>query len=263
MIERVVISNKQPPPLQGRIKVVLDNPNASASELSEIIAETELAIVTADEVIASERASAADLTSTPSAEAAQDAISRAEAAGFNRDRLHGAMPKLRDKLSAALAAEARDKWQATCNKVKAEQEALLQEYKGIDQAYRSAKAERDKLIERMEACDLDASRVNDAACELDIWDRQLEPLLESPAPKRRWGPPKVEGSFAASYAQSMVAPYHPGQNWSDPEEVARRRQDAEREQNRISAFYAEQTAMQESARNEAERKRFQQQQRRG
>jgi hypothetical protein len=186
-----VIPAKQAPPLQSRIVTVLNNPNASASELSELVAETELAIVTADEVIAGERASAADLTSTPSAEAAQQAISRAEAAQLNRDRLQSALPKLRDRYTAALATERRDRWASDYKKVEAASSKLLEEYNGVHQAYLSAKAERDDLIRRMQDVDLDVERVNDTAGELGIWDRQLEPLLEPAAPERKWGPPKI------------------------------------------------------------------------
>jgi hypothetical protein len=52
-----------------------------------------------------------DLISTPSAEAAQDAISRADAAQINRDRLQSALPRLRDRHTAALASERRDRWE--------------------------------------------------------------------------------------------------------------------------------------------------------
>jgi hypothetical protein len=253
-----VISAKQPPPLQGRIVKVLDNPNASASELSELVAETELAIVAAEHVMASERAKAADLIRTPSAEAAQDAMSRAEAAQLNRDRLQSALPKMREMYAAALAIERRDRWASNYEKVKAEQDELRQEYNGVHQAYLSAKTERGKLIRRMEDCDLDAQRVNDAACDLDIWDRELEPLLESAAPERKWGPPKiVNGGIAVAMAQSMVSPttYGPA-DWASPEYQAARRAEIEKDQARIAEFYSHQTEQQEERQNAEERERF-------
>jgi hypothetical protein len=252
---------KQTPPLQSRIVTMLDNPNASASEMSELIAETELAIVTADETIASERAKAADLTSTPSAEAAQQAISRAEAAKINHDRLSGVLPKLRERYTAALVTERRDRWASDHNKVKAAQQALLQQYQGIDLTYRSAKAERDDLIRRMHDCDLDVERINTVAGDLDIWDRQLEPLLEPAAAERKWGPPRINGGLAVALAQSMAPPAYDPADWSKPEYQAARRAEAEREQQRIGEFYQRATEEQEKRQNEEEHQRFQQQHR--
>jgi hypothetical protein len=256
MNERVVGSNKQPPPLQSRIITVLDNPSASASELSEIVAETELAIVTADEVIASERAKAADLMATPSAEAAQDAISRAEAAQLTLTRLQSATPKLRERYTAALSTERRDRWASDYKKVEAAADQLRQEYKGIDQAYRSAKAERGKLIRRMQDCDLDVERVNTVAGDLDIWDRQLEPLLEPMQERKKWGSPRVEGGLAVAMAQSMSPPPCDPARWSDPTVRAQQRAEAAKRQREISDFYAEQTVQQESRQNLEEAQRY-------
>jgi hypothetical protein len=258
MNERVVGSNKQQaPPLQSRIVTVLDNPNASASELSELVAETELAIVTADEVIASERASAADLISTPSADSVQQAISRAEAAKINRDRLSGVLPKLRDRYTAALATERRDRWASDYKKVEAASDKLLQEYKDIDQAYRSAKAERDKLIRRMQDCDLDVERVNAAACDLDIWDLRLEPLLETMQPELKWGAPRISnGSLAVACAQAMMPPSYNPADWSKPDVRAQQRAEAEKQQREMASYYEQATKDQEARQNEEDRAQF-------
>ena len=82
---------------------------------------------------------------------------------------------------------------------------------------------------------------------------QLPDFVESA--RTRWPAPTLT-SFAAAYAETTSAPYHPSQRWADPEVVARRRQQAEREQRRQAEFYSEQTATQESAWNDAERERF-------
>ena len=97
---------------------MLNNPNSESEALYEIIAATELAIVAADEAVSSERASAADLISTPSAEAAQHAISRGEAREIIRDRLQSALPNLRKKLSAALRSEAHERWLSDFSRVR-------------------------------------------------------------------------------------------------------------------------------------------------
>jgi hypothetical protein len=251
------VNRHESPSLERRIVAALGNANASGAELSELVAEIEQAVAAADQTVASEREQAADLVSTPSAEAAQQAMSRAEVAAFTRDRLRGVLPKLRERYTAALVIERRDRWTNDCKKVEAEQEALRQEYKGIDQAYRSAKSERDKLIRRMEDCDLDCERVNAAARELNIWDRQLEPMLEPMQPERKWGTPKIaNGNLAAVMAQSMVPSAYDPARWSDPEVRAQRRAEIMKEQQRIGEHYARMTEEQEQRQNAEERQRF-------
>lgn len=249
---------KQAQPLQSRIVKVLDNPNAGAGELSELIAETELAIIAANETVSSERAQAADLISTPSPEAAQQAISRAEAAKINHDRLSGVLPRLRDRYTEALAIERRDRWLSDYKKVEAASDKLREEYNAIHQAYLSAKAKRDDLIRRMAACDLDVKRVNTIAGDLGIWDRQLEPLLEPTQPERTWGAPRIaNGGLAVACAQSMAPQptYNPA-DWSKPEVQSRRRAEVEKQHREIGEFYQRETEQQENRINAEERERF-------
>lgn len=98
-------------------------------------------------------------TRVSSAEAAQDAISRAEAAQINRDRLQSALPKLREKLSAALAEEA--KWFADYRRVRQkldEAATLFKQYPEHAQAIAD-------LFELAEAVDREVSRINGSAPE--------------------------------------------------------------------------------------------------
>jgi hypothetical protein len=255
-MEAEMIAKQSSPSLQQRIVSVLANSNASASELSALVAETELAIVTADETIASERANATDLISTPTADAAQDAISRAEAAALNQARLQSALPQLRAHYTEALATERRDRWESDRNKVSRQRDELLEEYNGVQQAYLSAKADRDKLLRRMEDCDLDIERINILADDLNIYDLQLEPMLDPPIQERRWGPPRVEGGLAVAMAQSMVPPAYNPADWSKPEVQQQRRAGLEKQHREIGEFYQRQTEQQEERINREERERF-------
>jgi hypothetical protein len=257
MEDKIMIAKQAQPLLQTRIVKVLDNPNAGAGELSELIAETELAIIIAKETVSSERASATDLIGTPSPEAAQAAISRAEAAKINHDRLSGVLPKLRDRYTEALATERRDRWASDYKKIETARDKLREEYNAIHQAYLSAKAKRDDLIQRMAACDLDVRRVNTIAGDLGIWDRQLEPLLESAAPERTWGPPRIaNGGLAVALAQSMAPPTYDPADWSKPEVQARRRAEVEKQHREIGEHYQTMTVEQEDRINREERERM-------
>ena len=254
MIDRTV-SNKQPPTLEQRIKVALDNQIGSEA-LIELIRDTEAAAQDMDQAITTERARLLDIAQCSDPAEARERIATLET---SRDRLRHMIPRLKEKLSTVLASEACDKWQAACNKVKAEQEALLDEYADVHQAYRSAKAKRDDLIRRMEDCDLDCERVNDAARELDIWDRQLEPLLQPVQPERTWGPPRISnGGLAVACAQSMVPPTYYPADWSKPEVQAQRRAEAEKSQREMGAYYEQAGKDQETRQNAEERERFQQ-----
>jgi hypothetical protein len=268
------MTNKPAPLTLGqRIVTALGNPNASASELSELVAETELAIVTADETVSSERADAADLISTPSAEAAQAAISRADAAQINRDRLRSALPKLREKLSAALVEEAKERWLADYKRVRQQLDnaatlfgSYIEHAEAIVRLFAVA-AEVDKEVSRINGSAPDGVHLRLRSVELEA--RNLDrfslddPSLAATVELRDWNhsgqklwPVQNPNSFAAEFASSMVVPPHPGAHWADPEVVARRRQEAEREQQRIGEFYEQQTAAQEQRQNAEEKERF-------
>jgi hypothetical protein len=150
----------------------LENPNAGSADLHELIGETEQAIAAADEVIASERAAAADLISTPSADASQQAISRAEAATINRTRLSGVLPKLRDKLTATLASERPAKWLGFYETANAERQKLAHE---IDTTRARVKAELGSLNRRLKECNAECRSINDMALDIGEY-REIEML---------------------------------------------------------------------------------------
>ena len=265
-----------PSTLQQRIVAVLGNASASAAELAECIADTEQAIVEADEVITRERASAADLISTPSGEAAEQAISRAEAAKINRDRLNGILPKLKARLAASLESERHDRWLSEYCKAKAERDAVAAEFADN---YPRLVAELVGLFCRMQQCDQKSAEVDTQASNLNNEHRRLgkvelcarglanfsrsDPeiakVLSLPdldhSDQMAW-PPK-QPSMAAAFAQSMVVP-HPGAAWSTPEERERRRVQAETENTQMAAWHESATASENERINRQEAERFRQ-----
>jgi hypothetical protein len=99
--------NKHTPTLEQRVVTALANPNNGSEALVELIRETETAAQAADQSAAEERRLALDLVLRPNPKEAHDAVVGAE---ITRDRLKANLPKLRDKLAEALAAEAKERW---------------------------------------------------------------------------------------------------------------------------------------------------------
>jgi hypothetical protein len=259
--------------LESRITAMLNNPNSESEALYEIINATELAIATAQQTIDSERASAADLICTPSAEAAQHAISRAEAAQMNRDRLNSALPNLRKKLSAALREEAKEKWLADYRRVhqrRDEAVALFRDY----QKHAEAIAQMFALAE---VVDKEVSRINSNAPDgelrrlhsVELEARNItefsrdNPSLSETVQLRDWNssgkslwPCTSSGSFAAEFASGMAAPIYDPADWSKPELQLRRRAEVERQHHEIGEFYQRETEQQEQRLNAEERERM-------
>ena len=268
-----MINKQSTPPLESRITAMLNNPNSESEALYEIIASTELAIVTADETMTSERAKAVDLTSTPSAEAAQDAISRAEAATINRDRLQSALPKLRDKLAGALRSEEHERWLSDFIRVRQKRDeaaAVFETYSEHAQAIVQmfALAEQvDKEISRINGQAPDGEHLRLRAVELEARDLDgftiNNPSLASTVELRDWNnsehklwPLTSSGSLAAAFAETMMVPYHPGAAWSDPAIQAQRRAEQEKQNRETGKNYQRMTAEQEDRINREERERF-------
>jgi hypothetical protein len=101
--------------IEQRIVTILNNENASAAEVAEIVCEAESAAQTADRAVAAERARAMDVERSPNVEAAHQAVAESVLA---RERLRAALAKLRMKLSEAQAAEAQERWLVEFNRVK-------------------------------------------------------------------------------------------------------------------------------------------------
>jgi hypothetical protein len=268
--------NKLPLTLEQHIVAALDNPNASAAELGELVAQTELAIAAAEETVTTARAKAADVLAAPTPREAQDALADAHAAKLTGDRLHGVLPKLREKLTGALEAERHSRWLAEYRRVATERDALAREFADT---YPAIVAKLADLFGRMAACDLKCAEVNSSAsalrceqrrlirCELharglEAFSRDYRPeiakavvLPDFVESDRTVWPPK-QPSMAVAYAETLMVPAHPGSHWADDDVRRQRRKESEKEQRRISDFYQEQTASQEDRLNAEERQRF-------
>jgi hypothetical protein len=273
MVERVILNKSAPAPLASRINAALDNANSGSADWCELLAETELAISEADAVVLLERSKAIDISASPSAEAAQDALARASAAAFNRDRLQSILPRMREKLTASLEGERHARWLADYRKVEAERDALAAEFA---ETYPNLVAQLADLFGRMDANGRRCAEINSSASALQNEHRRLlKPELHArgldafsrdypeisktmvlpdcmESGRNIW-PPK-QPSMAAEFA-GMAVPYHPGAAWSDPEVREQRRQEVASEHHRIGEFYQQQTKDQEERVNREERQR--------
>lgn len=253
--------------IEQRIVAALANENAGSDALTELIRETEQAAQTFEQTANQERAKALDLSSDP--KAAHERVVDAE---ISRDRLNTALPKLRDKLTEALAKEANDRWWSNHKRVKEKLDEAVTLFKtygehaeAISNLFALA-ANVDKEISDLNGSAPDGVNhrlrpVELEARNLDRFDRD-NPSLSSTVELRSWAnsgrklwPRTSSGSFAAMAVAGMTVP-HPGSHWADPATQRQRREQIEKE-NAHSAAFHEQAAKDEEARlNREERERF-------
>jgi hypothetical protein len=258
--------------LEQRIVSMLANTDAGNSDdIFGLMAEVEAAITLADHDIAALRAKSVDITSDP--DVAHQGIVDAEAAKLARDRLHGAVPKLRDKLTAALRSEERERWLSDFSSVRQQRDDAVSLFRDYPQ--------HAKMIAQMfalaEQADKEVSRINGSAPDgehrrlrsVELEARDLDgftinnPSLASTVELRDWENAgrklwPCTPSLAAQYAALSVAvPYHPGALWSDPEVQAQRRAEKEKQNREIGEHYQRMTAEQEDRINREERERVQ------
>jgi hypothetical protein len=261
--------NKHTSTLEDRIRTALANPLGSDA-LTELIREVEAAVATADATAISARTDMNDLVLCPDPKAARDRLVEAET---RRDRLSAARKPLGDSLSAALAAEAYDRWWGEYRKVKEKLAAAVTVFKEYPQ-HAQAIVEAFTLAAEV---DREVSRLNGSAP--DSIDRRLrsveltargmmafsrdQPSLAANTVLPRWDasarnvwPAKPSTSLAVAYAESMIAPPHPYPGgWGDPAERERRREAVEREQARSAVFHEQAARDEEDRKNREERER--------
>jgi hypothetical protein len=251
-------STKPQTTLEQRGVSALDNPNSGASELSELVAETELAIVTADETASAMRMKAADVLATPTPREAHDTMAQANAAELTRDRLRGILPKLKERYTAALVTERHAKWLGYYEIANAKREALAEV---LDATRSRIKAELGSLNGRIKECNSECGYVNDMACEIgEYHDLDLLPLFAAlrtidaeTSTEPDW---RAANSSATAFAASMAPPTYDPARWSDPDVRAQQRAEAEKRQREMGEFYQRQTEAQEERQNAEERERF-------
>jgi hypothetical protein len=268
MIERVVI-NKSAPTLEQRIVAALGNPNNGSDTLIELIRETEIAATTADQAAIDQHAKALDLVASPDAGQAHQRVIAAE---MTRDRLKTNLPKLRDKLSTALAEEAHERWLADFSRVRRQLDEAVTLFKDYQQhaeaiARMFALAEQvDKKISRINGNAPDGEHRRLRSVELEARDMTQftrdNPALVATVELRDWEnsgrklwPLQSSGSMAAAFASGMAVPPHPGINWTDPEVQHQRRAEIDKQHREIGEHYQQQTRDQEERVNREERQR--------
>jgi len=253
-------------PLEQRIVAALANPNNGSEPLAELIRDTEAAAAAADRTAVDERAKAVDLLQSPDPKAAHQRVVDAE---ISRDRLKASLPKLREKLTAALEAEHHARWLNDYRSVKKQ----LDEAVTLFNSYREHSEAIAQMFAVAVGMDREVSRINLNAPDGE--NRRLPPVelaargmtgftrdnpsLATTVVLPRWDasartlwPQRPTTSLAAEVASSMVAPPHPyPQGWGDPAERERRRDAKERDQARSATFH-EQAALDEEDRKNAE-----------
>jgi hypothetical protein len=269
--------NKHNVTLEQRIIATLGNTNAGSQELAELIGEVEQAAATADQTITTERAKLLDLTQCRDPDEARERIA---VLVTSRDRLTAARKPLADSLSAALAAEQKDRWWSEYRKVKTKLDAAVTAYKDYQQHADAIVS----LFGLAAEVDREVSRLNETAP--DGIDRRLrsveltargmgsfsrdQPSLSSQTILPRWDasarnlwPARPATSLAAEVAASMLAPPHPyPQGWGDPVERERRREAIERDQARSATFHESAARDEEDRKNTEAREQFAQAHRR-
>jgi len=93
--------------LEHRIAFALTDDAVTTAALSELIQETDAAIIAADATAESERAKALDPTLSPDPKAAREAMQTAE---FARDRLRTVLPRLQKRYERVASAERKAAW---------------------------------------------------------------------------------------------------------------------------------------------------------
>jgi hypothetical protein len=132
----------------------------------------------------------------------------------------------------------------------------------VDAARSRIHTELRSLNGRIKECNSECEYVNDMAREIGEYRAlDLLPLFAAlrtiDADETSTGPDwRAANSFAVACAQSMVAPYHPGARWAEPEVQARRRAEAEKQQREIAEHYARMSREQEDRQNAEEKERF-------
>jgi hypothetical protein len=210
--------------IEQKISSALTNPNIGSTDLTELIAEVAEAAAVAENSAAAEREKALDLVASPNIDEAHEAIVAAE---LSRDRLRAILPKLRNRLTEALATAQHERWLVDYQRIE----------KLRDQAAQKFARQYPELLDSLVAlfCDADeidkeCARVNSTApsgehrrlvcVELTARGGLKEFTRSQPSIAKTiqlpeweqsstlaWPPPQP--SFAATYAASMVPTFDP------------------------------------------------------
>jgi hypothetical protein len=267
--------NKQSSPnaLEKRVVAVLGgNGNLpSVAELQELIRDTAESAQANFDAAESERVKALDLVSCPDPAEAHERIA---AAKLSAERFSVALPKLRDKLRSALAAEEKDRWWSDYKKVKTQLDEAVTLFKTYDE-HAQAIAQMFALAATVDKTisDLNGRAPNDEHRRLRSVEQTARcltlsrenPSLASQTILPLWNhssrtlwPQRPSTGMAADFAQSMMPAPHPGARWGEPDERERRRAEAEKENAQMADYHQTAQKNEDDRINAAERERFRQ-----
>jgi hypothetical protein len=263
--------------LEKRIAATLNNGNAGSDELSELILAVEAAATAANTAATAQREAAVDILAAPDPKAAHENVVAAE---LTRDRLRHALPPLRDRLAAALDAEASARFDETYRRGEA---LLAQEAENFARAWDLMNELRD-IFQSATATDKALAAINSEAATLsgefrrlrstELTARGLEQFSrDEPSIMKTcvlpswqnsahnvWPPPQM--AFGASYALSMEFPSHTGgvsgfigPGWETEEMQERFQTEREKERQRQTTHYQQMSKQQEERINAEERER--------
>ncbi len=271
--------SKPTPTLEQRILAALDNPDASSAELSEIIAAAEQFVAATDAKVAEMRSLASDLIATPSAEAAHTAVIEADQLKTRRDRVNGALPRLRAALTQALHDEACALWAADLQRVQLQLDQAVAAFRRYPElaseiaAIFTLAAQTDQAIDQLNAsapdgCHERLRSVELTARGLERFDRD-RPCLTGDTILPEWDlscrdiwPPRSlktgsPNAFAASYAASLALSSPPGGgDGGDWWKELAARDAAKRADTTMADYYTQQTAAQQARENREAAERF-------
>ena len=224
----------------------------TASDLSDLLEQTDLAVIAAEQFAKAEHERALDPTQSPEPRAARQA---AEDAQFMVGRLRTLQPRLLARYQQVCQQEAVQEYLAKRNALASERDALEQE---LRETYQDAATKLINLFARVRAFKQSAQhQLGDPPANVEplpalagahLLDKVQ--LFEFDSGQQTFPPPST---FASDYVSSMRFDTHPGAAWSDPE--IQQRQRAERETERQhNAAYHERAAREQLARQNKELK---------
>ena len=144
------------PALEQKIAAGLTAADVTSTDLSQLIAETEVGITIADATAEQERERALDPVKSPDPKQARQAM---EEAIFARDRLRTLLPRLQQRHKEVQAKEYAERWHEDFGQVEAKRDALVEELR----VYPPMVTKLVDILSRIPAIDAEVSRINGSA----------------------------------------------------------------------------------------------------
>jgi hypothetical protein len=241
--------------LERLISAALTEPR-TASDLSDLLEQTDLAVVAVTEHAKLENERALDPLASPDPQAARQ---QAEDAAFMANRLRTMRPRLLQRYQQVTSQEEVDSYRAKQSQLAPVRDTLERE---LRETYEAATAKLVDLFTRIRAFQQRAQQqlgnpppgvhVLQAIDGLRVLDNCVLPEFKHPD-RNAWPPPST---FAAEFAQSMGVPLHAGAAWCDPDYQERQRAEREAEQQRNAAYHELSAREQEVRQNRELKEQF-------